>query len=185
MKNALVACLSILPLALLPGGFAPAASAGEVVLGSHRVSYDDEVWHAERLVAGQLIRFTCFSADCPGDGVLLPDLYALARSTASGGWGGCDSAEASLLTSDTEYSSVSFGHPIVAGIEFQVTALASAWCRRRVPRQPPVIQACGVSQDTLYWLTTAFTGCSPEPNLPKVRFDEILQGFREGTAAAP
>ena len=182
MKAARVAMRTAVLLALAWGGPMPTASAAEVTLGSLRVSYDDGVWRSERLVVGQVVRFTCFSRDCPGVDGMRPDVYALARPTSSAGSRSCDSAQAFLLTTDNEYGGFSYERATYAGVEFHVTGLVSA-CGRY--RQPLLIQACGVREGTLYWLTTAFSGCSPEPDLPKARFDEILRGFSEGPLSAP
>jgi hypothetical protein len=152
---------------------APAA-AGDFPFGNLTLTVDQGIWYVEPLVPGQIIRVTCFSRDCPGFDGLRPDLYALARPASPTGWRTCDSTHASLLMNDNEYGAFSYGRTTHAGVEFHVTGLVSA-CGRL--RQPLLIQACGERDGMLYWLTTSFSGCSPEPDLPKARFDEILEGL--------
>jgi hypothetical protein len=176
MSSRTVAVGFLLFLALAP------VSAGEVPLGDLTMNYDERIWRMEPLAPGQIVRFTCFTRDCPGFDGLRPDLYVLARPADDSGWRTCDATYASLLTNDNEYGAFSYGRATYAGVEFHVTGLVSA-CGRL--RQPLLIQACGQRDGILYWLTTSFSGCSPEPDLPKARFDEILQGFSEGPHDLP
>lgn len=154
--------------------FLPAAAgAGDVLLGQLVINYQDTVWRAEELLEGQVVHFTCQAGDCLGFDDLQPDLYAFARPVSPKGWRTCDATRRAVLTRDSEYGPFTYARRDYAGIEFNITGLVSG-CRLRTPT---LFQACGEHEGIIYWLTTAFSSCSPEPDLPIARFDEILQGM--------
>ena len=184
MNTARVILLSAALLAVSAIAFAvPDAVAGEVAVGELRLVYDDGVWAAEPLVEAQIVRFTCFSVDCGVLDGLRSDLYAIARPASAAGWRDCEAVQATMLTHGyRDEGAFTFAKVNQAGVEFNVTGVVGI-CGRT--RQPLIIQACGQHDGITYWLTTGFSGCSPEPEMSKLRFDEILAGLRGSTPALP
>jgi hypothetical protein len=166
------------PLALIGALALAPAIAEEVPLGDRVLNLDPSAWEASTLVPGQVTRLTCTAADCLTNGGLLPDLYAVSFSVSSGVLRTCSAAQGSIPITETEDGPFMQHSATYAGIEFNVLGLISECSRQR----PVLLQACGLHEGTLYWLTTSFSGCSPEPDLPQARFDEILESLRQSSA---
>ncbi|MCC6983779.1 MAG: hypothetical protein IT535_10955 [Bauldia sp.] len=169
----------ILVLAALALGPAPAALGEEIPFGDRFLVLDPAEWEISTLMPGQVTRLVCLAPDCRNMGGLFPDLYAVSFSTRSGALRTCSAAQGSIPITETEDGPFMQHSATYAGIEFNVLGLISECVRQR----PVLLQACGLHEETLYWLTTSFSGCSPEPDLPQARFDEILRSLNMQSSA--